>query len=237
MPTVNNRTIKTLKPIVFLIALVPFLVLVQRFRTGNLGADPVQWITHFTGNWAIYLLLISLAVTPLRRLSPKLAFLIRFRRMLGLFAFFYATLHLLTYVFLFSGFDLGGALESLKVHDFASIRQQWLSVWPTMIDDVRKRRFIQVGLVSYVILLLLALTSPQWIMRKLGGKPWQTLHRLVYVAAVLGVVHYWWLVKKGVMAPLRDTLILAGLLLARPAWRLLQKLKPAKAARSVNAGV
>lgn len=230
----TNRTIKLLKPLVFIAALMPFLVLAQHFRTGNLGADPVQWITHFTGNWTMYLLLISLAVTPVRRLSPNLAFLIRFRRMLGLFAFFYATLHLLTYVLLFSGFDLTGALGSLKAHDFGAIRQQWLAVWPTMVEDVKKRRFIQVGLISYLILLLLALTSPQWIMRKIGGKAWQALHRLVYLAAGLGLVHYWWLVKKGVMAPLRDTVVLAVLLLARPAYRLLQKFKPAKSPRAAK---
>ncbi len=230
----TNRAIKILKPFVFLAALVPFFVLVQRFRTDNLGADPVQWITHFTGNWAIYVLLVSLAITPVRRLSPKLAWLIRFRRMLGLFAFFYATLHLLTYVLLFSGFDLSGALGSLKAHDFASIRGQWLAVWPTMVEDVKKRSFIQVGLASYVILLVLTLTSPQWVMRKMGGKPWQALHRLVYLAAFLGVVHYWWLVKKGVMAPLRDTLVLAVLLLARPAYRLLQKSRPAAVPKPVK---
>ena len=224
----TNRSIKILKPFVFLVALTPFLVLVQHVRTSDLGADPVQWITHFTGNWAIYVLLVSLAVTPVRRLSPRLAWLVRLRRMLGLFAFFYATLHLLTYVFLFSGFDLSGAIASLRAHDFASIKAQWLAVWPTMVEDVKKRRFIQVGLVSYLLLLLLALTSPQWIMRRMGGKPWQLLHRSVYVAAALGVVHYWWLVKKGVMAPLRDTVILAVLLLARPAYRLLSKKKPAK---------
>lgn len=226
----TNRTIKALKPVVFLIALAPFLVLLQRARAGDLGADPVQWITHFTGNWTVYLLLISLAVTPVRRLSPRLAPLVRFRRMLGLFAFFYATLHLLTYVFLFSGFDLSGALTSIRAHDYSAVQQQWLAVWPTMMEDVQKRRFIQVGLASYMILLALALTSPQWVMRSIGGKPWQRLHRLVYVAAALGIVHYWWLVKKGVMAPMRDTVVLALLLLARPAYRLIVR-RPATASR------
>lgn len=224
----TNRTIGILKPLVFLAALAPAAVLVERFRVGNLGADPVQWITHFTGNWAVYLLLISLAITPVRRLSVRLAWLVRFRRMLGLFAFFYATLHLMTYVFLFSGFDLSGAVASIRAHDFAGVQQQWLAVWPTMVDDVQKRRFIQVGLASYLILLLLAATSPQWIMRKVGGKPWQLLHRSVYFSAFLAIVHYWWLVKKGVMAPLKDTVVLALLLLARPAYRLLSKSGSAK---------
>ena len=147
--------------------------------------------------------------------------------MLGLFAFFYATLHLMTYVFLFSGFDVVGAVSSLRQHDFGAIRQQWVAAWPTMVDDVKKRRFIQVGLLSYVILLALALTSPQWVMRKLGGKPWQTLHRMVYFAAILGVIHYWWLVKKGVLQPWKDTAMLAVVLLARPAYLWLKK-KPAR---------
>lgn len=229
----TNRAIRILKPFVFVLALLPFIVLVRRFQTGDLGADPVQWITHFTGNWTIYLLLVSLAVTPVRRLTPKLAWLVRFRRMLGLFTFFYATLHLLTYIFLFSGFDLTGALASLRAHDGGAVRQQWLAVWPTLVDDVKKRRFIQVGLASYVILLALALSSPQWVMRQMGGKPWQRLHRLVYLAAFLGIVHYWWLVKKGVMAPAKDTVVLLLLLLARPAYRLLAR-KSARASASVR---
>lgn len=229
------RTTTLIKSAVFLLALAPFLVLLYRFQTGNLGTDPVQWITHFTGNWTVYLLLVSLAITPVRRLAPSLGWLVRLRRMLGLFAFFYATLHLLTYVFLFSGFDVTGALASLRTGNLASLREQWLAVWPTIVDDLKKRRFIQVGLASYVILFALAATSPQWVMRKMGGKPWQLLHRSVYLAAVLGIVHYWWLVKKGVMAPAKDTLVLAVLLLARPAYRLftrkpIARTQPAKTA-------
>jgi sulfoxide reductase heme-binding subunit YedZ len=223
MPT---RVIRILKVVVFLLALVPFFGMVWSFRTDNLGADPVQTLTHWTGDWTMYLLLASLAITPLRRLSPKVAWLIRFRRMLGLFAFFYATLHLSTYVFLFSGFDLVGAIASLRQGDFHTIADQWRTVWPTMMEDVAKRRFIQVGLLAYVILLALAITSPQWVLRAMGGKSWQTLHRTVYAAAVLGVIHYWWLVKKGVMRPGKDTVVLAVLLLARPAYLLLKK-KPA----------
>lgn len=223
----TNRTTRLLKPVIFVFGLLPWLYMVQRFRTENLGADPVQWLTHFTGNWALYLLLISLAITPVRRLSPTLAWLVRFRRMLGLFAFFYATLHLAIYVFLFSGFDLPGAMISLQHHDFAAIRQQWAAVWPTIADDLKKRVFIQVGLLSYAILLALAVTSPQRVMRALGGKPWQTLHRMVYIAAVLSVIHYWWLVKKGNYEPWKDTVVLAFLLLSRPAYLLLNR-KPAR---------
>ena len=221
----TTKTVRILKPVVFLLSLLPFALLLQRFRAGNLGSDPVQFITHFTGNWTIWFLLISLTITPLRRLHTSLGALVRFRRMLGLFAFFYATLHLATYVFLFSGFDLPGALTSLRQHDLAALKLQWLAVWPTMVDDVEKRRFIQVGLASYVILLALAITSPQSVMRRMGGKPWQALHRLVYVAAIFGVIHYWWLVKKGVLEPWRDTAVLAVLLLARPAYTLIKKSK------------
>ena len=211
----SNRAIRILKPFVFLLALVPFFGIVWSFQADKLGADPVQTITHWTGEWAMYMLLISLAITPMRRLSPKLAWLVRFRRMLGLFAFFYATLHLLTYVLLFSGFDLPGALDALRHGQLHVLREDWVAVWPTMVEDVEKRRFIQVGLLSYLILLALALTSPQWVLRSMGGKPWQTLHRTVYVAAILAVIHYWWLVKKGVLAPWKDSAVLAILLLAR----------------------
>lgn len=222
----SNRTIKILKPFVFLLALLPFFGIAWSFQTGNLGADPVQSITHWTGDWTLWMLLISLAITPIRRLSPKLAWLIRFRRMLGLFAFFYATLHLLTYVLLFSGFDLPGAIDAVRHGQFHVLREDWAAVWPTMVEDVQKRRFIQVGLASYVILLALALTSPQWVMRKMGGKPWQTLHRTVYLAAIFGAIHYWWLVKKGVLAPWKDSAILLALLLARLAYVGMKK-KPA----------
>lgn len=219
----TNRTIRILKPFVFLFCLAPVLLLLQRFRTDNLGSDPVAYITHFTGNWAVYFLLIGLAVTPVRRFSVKLAWLVRFRRMIGLFAFFYATLHLLTYVFLFSGFDLPGALSSIRMHDFAALKQKWLDIWPTMVGDIKKRRFIQVGLLAWVVLLALAATSPQWVMRKMGGKAWQRLHLLVYAAAVLAIIHYWWLVKTGNREPLRDTVTLALLLLSRPIWKFIQQ--------------
>jgi sulfoxide reductase heme-binding subunit YedZ len=220
MPT---RVIRILKVFVFLVALVPFFGMVWQFRANQLGADPVLTLTHETGDWTMYMLLASLAITPIRRLSSKLAWLIRFRRMIGLYAFFYATLHLLVYVLLFSGFDLTGAIASLQQHDFRAIGDQWRAVWPTMVEDVTKRRFIQVGLLAYAILLALAVTSPQWVLRKMGGKSWQTLHRTVYAAAVLGVIHYWWLVKKGVLRPGKVTIVLAILLLARLAYLWLKK--------------
>ena len=217
MPT---RAIPYVKVLVHLLCLAPALVLISTFYSGWLAqqADPVLVITHFTGNWALYMLLISLAVTPLRRLHPRLSNLIRFRRMLGLYAFFYATLHLATYVFLFSGYDLPGALASLRQGHPAALWTNWTAVWPSVLDDLKKRKFIQVGLFAWVILLALAITSPQFMLRAMGGKNWQKLHRLVYVAAAAACIHYWWLVKKGVLAPLPLTLILAGLLLARVVW-------------------
>lgn len=225
----TNRTVQWVKPFVFLLSLLPSLLLVRGLLTDNLGSDPVATLTHNTGDLAVYCLLIGLAITPIRRLSPKLGFLVRFRRMIGLFAFYYATLHLLVYVFLFSGFDITSALANAKTHQWMALKQNWIDVWPVLRDDLKKRVFIQVGLLSWVLLLVLAVTSPQWVLRKLGGKPWQTLHRLVYGAAVLAMVHYWWLVKKGNVSPLRDTLIVAVLLLARPAWAWWQarRAKPA----------
>jgi sulfoxide reductase heme-binding subunit YedZ len=149
---------------------------------------------------------ISLAITPLRRLSSSLAWLIRFRRLLGLFAFFYGCLHLLTYVWLYSGFSLSA-----------------------MIDDIAKRRYILAGVTAWVLLVPLAATSTNWSIRRLGGKRWQALHRLAYVSAICGVVHYWWIVKSGVRTPITITLILATLLLARLVWSLQQKRRsPAK---------
>jgi sulfoxide reductase heme-binding subunit YedZ len=219
----TTRTIRILKPSVFLASLLPFFGMVWAFHKDQLGTDPVQSLTHWTGDWTIWMLIASLAITPIRRLSAKLAWLIRFRRMLGLFAFFYATLHLLTYVLLFSGFDLPGAIDALRQGQFHTIREDWIAVWPTMAGDLEKRRFIQVGLLSYLILFALALTSPQRILRWMGGKPWQTLHRTVYIAAILGVIHYWWMVKKGVRAPWKDTAVLALLLLARLVYLWLRK--------------
>lgn len=218
----SNRTIKILKVIVFLLACIPVAGIVWQFQTGNLGADPVNTLTHETGDWTVYMLLASLAITPLRRLSPRLSWLIRFRRMLGLWAFFWATLHLLTYVLLFSGFDVTGAITAVSAGQWHVLKEDWLAVSPTMVDDIRKRRFIQVGLIAYVILFALAATSPAWVMRRMGGKPWQLLHRTVYAAAILGMVHYWWLVKAGNRAPLKVTVVLAILLAARPATKWLQ---------------
>jgi sulfoxide reductase heme-binding subunit YedZ len=169
------------------------------------------------------MLLLSLAVTPLRRLHPSLSNLIRFRRLIGLYAFFYATLHLATYVFLFSGYDIQTAWAGLKQGHLGQLWTQWTVVWPTVLNDLKKRRFIQVGLLAWVILLTLALTSPSFMLRRMGGRDWQRLHRLVYLAAIAACVHYWWLVKSGVRTPLPDTLVLTLLFAARLVWQALKR--------------
>jgi sulfoxide reductase heme-binding subunit YedZ len=220
LPGMPTRWIPWVKVAVHLVCLLPFLSILRQYRSGALGlmADPINWITHQTGYWALFLLLASLAVTPLRRLSPRLGNLIRLRRMLGLYAFFYATLHLATYVFLFSGYDLPAVVAGIRAGHPGMIVEEWKVVWPTILDDLKKRRFIQVGLFTWTILFALAVTSPAFVLRWMGGKAWSRLHSLVYVAAVAGCIHWWWLVKTGVRLPLPMTLVLTALLLARIVW-------------------
>ena len=202
----------SLKALTWLACLWPLAQLVWGAATNNLGADPTAKITLTTGYTTLLLLILSLAVTPVRRLIPKLTWLVKFRRLLGLFAFFYATVHLATYIALYAGFDLN-----------------------TMTTDIAKRRFITVGVAAWLLLVPLAATSTNRSIRKLGGKRWNRLHKLVYVAAVCGVIHYWWQVKPGVLAPLNMTVVLAVLLLSRLAWTLWQKrLQSVKAARAAD---
>ncbi|RKT46465.1 sulfoxide reductase heme-binding subunit YedZ [Thiocapsa rosea] len=182
------------KPLVFLLCLVPFGVLIARGASGALGPNPVEAITHFTGDWALRLLLVTLAVTPLRRLTGQ-AWLVRFRRMLGLFAFFYAVLHFATYLWLDRSFDL-----------------------ETIAEDVLKRPYITVGFAAFVLLVPLAITSTQGWIRRLGRR-WKTLHRAVYAIGVLGVLHYLWLVKADLLEPAIYGVILAVLLGMRVPWR------------------
>jgi sulfoxide reductase heme-binding subunit YedZ len=196
----KRSTLILLKTLTWLSCLGQFGLLVYEAVTNTLGPDPSSKIALSTGYAALLLLIVSLAITPLRRLSPRLSWLIKFRRLLGLFAFFYATLHLLTYVALYAGFDVN-----------------------TMETDIAKRRFITMGVAAWLLLLPLAATSTNWAIRKLGGKRWAQLHKLVYVAAVCGIIHYWWQVKPGVLSPLRLTIVLAVLLAARPVWNLRQK--------------
>ena len=232
-----SRAIPYVKVIVHLLCLLPFAFLLQSYRSGALASqsDPVNYITHFTGNWALWLLLTDLAITPLRRLHPSLAWLVRLRRMTGLYAFFYATLHLLTYVFLFSGYDVPTALAGVHAGHLAEPWRQLKLIWPSMLDDVKKRKFIQVGLLAWVILLALAVTSPQRVLRWMGGRNWQRLHRLIYLAAIAAVVHFWWLVKVGVRAPWKDTAVLAVLLGIRLVFAAAKRLRQPKRAATAEA--
>ncbi|MEE2635765.1 MAG: protein-methionine-sulfoxide reductase heme-binding subunit MsrQ [Acidobacteriota bacterium] len=181
-------SVRRAKPWVFAFCLVPLGVLVWRAFTGGLSANPIEFITHSTGDWTLRFLLIALAVTPLRRVSGWTV-LASFRRMFGLFAFFYATLHLSTYVVLdfFFSIDL-------------------------ILDDIVERRYVTAGFVGFVMLIPLAVTSTTRMIRRLGGARWRRLHRLAYVAAVAGVVHYLWLVKIDIRPPLAYGAVLAGLL-------------------------
>jgi len=193
----KRSTLIILKTLTWFVCLWQFGLLVYEAVTNTLGPDPTANIELSTGYTTLLLIILTLAITPLRRLSPRLSWLIKFRRLLGLFAFFYGTLHMLTYVALYAGFDV-----------------------PTMITDIAKRRFITMGVAAWLLMLPLALTSTTWAIRKLGGKNWNRLHKLVYVTAVCGIIHYWWQVKPGVLSPLRLTIVLAVLLAARPllAW-------------------
>ncbi len=185
-------TSKWTKVVVFLLCLVPLGLLVWRAIQGDLTANPIEFITHRTGDWTLRFLVITLAITPLRKIL-HLPQLIRFRRMLGLFAFFYGCLHFSTWI----GLDKFFA---------------WSEMWA----DVLKRPFITVGFTGFVLMIPLALTSTAGWIRRLGGKRWQMLHRLIYASAVAGVIHYYWLVKSNVRKPLFYAFLVAVLL----AWRL-----------------
>jgi sulfoxide reductase heme-binding subunit YedZ len=179
------------KPAVFAAALVPFGLMAHAAATNGLGANPIEAITHGTGDWTLRFLLLTLAITPLRVLTGWNA-VARFRRLLGLFAFFYGCQHLLTYVWLDKFFS-----------------------WPDIVRDIAKRPFITAGVTAFTALVPLAATSTAGMIRRLGGRAWKRLHRLVYLAAIAGVVHYWWLVKADVSRPRRYAIVLAVLLAAR----------------------
>jgi sulfoxide reductase heme-binding subunit YedZ len=231
---VSNRTIAWVKVGVHALCLLPAALLLRMYFNGTLAleADPVNYITHFTGNWALWMLLGSLAITPVRRLWAGLGWVIKFRRMIGLYAFFYATLHLLTYVLLFSGYDMQAAIAGVRAGHLLEPWTQLKMIFPTMLDDLVKRKFIQVGLGAWTILLVLAVTSPQRVLRWMGGKNWSRVHRLVYVAAGLACIHYWWLVKTGVRTPWKVTAVLTVLLLMRVGWAAAKRMKVTKAASS-----
>jgi methionine sulfoxide reductase heme-binding subunit len=178
---------------VFVACLLPVAYLSWGAAAGLLGANPIKTITEETGTWTLRFLVLTLAVTPLRRWAGLHA-LLRFRRMLGLFAFFYGSLHLVTYVWLDQFF-----------------------VVPDILKDIAKRPFITMGMTAFALMVPLALTSTTGWIRRLGRR-WQTLHRLAYLSAIAGVVHYWWLVKADTSRPLRYAALVGVLLAARVAW-------------------
>ena len=176
---------------VFLGSSIPFVLLSWGLLRGDLGINPVETLQHTTGDWTLRFLIFTLAITPLRK-TFKLPELIRYRRMLGLFAFFYVVLHFLTYLGPDQSFNFSG-------------------MW----DDVAKRKFVTVGFAAFVLLIPLAATSTAGMIRRLGGKRWQELHRLIYICAILGVIHYYWLVKSDVRKPLFYGALVGILLLWR----------------------
>ena len=196
------------KPVVFLACLLPLGRLAWLGFHAGLGANPIEFITHSTGDWTLTFLLVTLSITPLRKLTRQY-WLISFRRMLGLFAFFYGSLHLMTYVWLDKFFD---------VHE--------------MLHDIAKRRFITAGMTAFALMIPLALTSTNWSIRKLG-KRWQMLHRLIYFSVSAGVIHYIWLVKADRKKPLEYAFVLGILLLYRiVAWAATRRSTPKAIASS-----
>jgi methionine sulfoxide reductase heme-binding subunit len=171
--------------------LLPLMLLVAGGLRDALGANPIEHITRATGDWTLRLLLLTLAVTPLRQLTGW-HWLVRLRRTLGLYAFFYGSLHLATYVWLDQFFD-----------------------WPGIVADIVKRPFVTLGFAAFVLMLPLAITSTNGMIRRLGGRSWQRLHRAVYAVGVLGVAHYWWLVKKDLTEPIAYACVLATLFALR----------------------
>jgi sulfoxide reductase heme-binding subunit YedZ len=206
MKQLPEKYVRLLKLPVFVACLGPAFVLTWKGFENRLGANPIDVITRTTGRWTLTFLLITLSVTPVRRIIG-MTWLIRFRRMLGLFAFFYGSLHLMTYVWLDKFFD---------VHD--------------MLHDIAKRRFITAGMTAWALMLPLALTSTKGWIRRLGGKRWQKLHRLIYLSATAGVVHFIWLVKADLRRPLTYGAVLALLF----AFRLLMWLRARLSARSTE---
>ena len=190
-----DRPVVVEKVIVFALCLLPFALLAWDVYRQTLGPDPVAVLEHRSGDWALRLLLATLAVTPLRRITGVAA-LLRFRRMLGLFAFFYASLHLTIYLVI----DLGG-------------------FWRQLFGEIVKRPYITVGFLAWLMLVPLALTSTRGMMRRLG-RHWSRLHRLVYVIGLCAVLHYLWLVKSGQKIAVREPLVYFAIYLGLMAFRI-----------------
>ena len=207
---IADREVRFVKVVVFAAALGPLAWLVWAALTGNLSANPLSDITNETGVWALRFVCITLAITPLRRVTGWNA-LIKFRRMVGLYAFFYGTLHFLTYVIVdrFAGLDFPNGIVA----------------WSTVVNlaksvgaDIYKRPFITVGFAAWLTMLPLAITSTAGWIRRLGGRQWNRLHRLVYATGMIAVLHYWWLVKADVNRPVRYGVVVLLLLGARGYW-------------------
>ena len=199
-----------LKPCAFIGALLPVCLLAWAAATGNLSVNPLSDITNATGDWTLRFLCIALAVTPLRRLTGWND-VIKFRRMLGLFAFFYGALHFLTYVVFdrFAGLDVHGRIVSLS-----TVRELAVAV----VADIYKRPFITAGFTALILMVPLAATSTAGVIRRIGGKRWQALHRLMYISCAAATIHYWWLVRADIRRPLAYATIVAVLLLSRLYW-------------------
>lgn len=189
------RQLAALKIALFMVCLMPLARLGWGLWNEQLGANPIEFVTRSLGTWTLNLLLVTLTISPLRKLTSW-HWLLRLRRMLGLFAFCYVVLHLATYLWLDQFFD-----------------------WPAILKDILKRPFITVGMSAFVLLVPLAATSNQAMIRRLGGRRWRQLHRSIYAVAIFGVVHYWWLVKQDVTLPALYAALLAVLLGMRALWR------------------
>jgi methionine sulfoxide reductase heme-binding subunit len=205
---VSDRTLRfVLKPLLFVASLGPLAWLIWAILTNNLSPNPLSDITNETGVWTLRFLCITLAITPLRRVSGWNG-AIKFRRMAGLFAFFYGTLHFLIYVIAdrFAGLDFTDGMLA-----WSTARNLAKSVG----EDIYKRPFITVGFTAWLTMLPLAVTSTAGMIRRLGGRAWNRLHKAIYATATLGVVHYWWLVKADVSRPIAYGIVVASLLAAR----------------------
>jgi methionine sulfoxide reductase heme-binding subunit len=200
--------ISSIKTALFLACLLPLGHLFWQGFRNHLGANPVEYITHSTGWWALTFILITLSVTPLRRLA-SMPWLLRFRRLLGLFAFFYASLHFVTYLWLDQFFD-----------------------WRDIVKDIGKRPFILLGFSAFVLLIPLAITSTNAMVKRLGAKRWQALHRSIYVLSAVAVAHFWWLVKKDITEPFMFAVVLALLLIVRLLYLLKQQRSASPAGRT-----
>ena len=207
----RQRQLVAIKAAVFGLCLVPFAHLVWGVASDALGANPVEAVTHSTGWWTLFLLCATLSVTPLRRATGA-NWPLKLRRMVGLYAFFYATLHFITYVWLDQWFDL-----------------------TAITADVLKRPYITVGFTAFLLLVPLAATSTNAMQRRLG-RNWQRVHRFVYLIAAFGVLHFWWLVKRDIAEPAIFALALAGLLGVRLHWSLQRRARVARPAVATSTG-